>query len=78
MFHTLRYTQILEQAGVSRPQAETHVEVMEEIIGNHLATKSDLETGLLKLEHRLTLRMGVLFAAQTTLFTVLMTVLKFL
>lgn len=85
MFNTLRYTQVLEDVGITRKQAETHIEVMSEIAKNHFATREDfrqlkleIDKRFLESENRLTLRMGGLFAAQTTLFTVLMTILKFL
>lgn len=43
MFNTLKYANILEEAGVSREQAETHVQIVSEIMNNHLATQQDLK-----------------------------------
>ena len=42
MFNTLMYAKKLEEAGVSRPQAEAHVQIMAEIVEGNLATKQDM------------------------------------
>jgi hypothetical protein len=56
MFNTLKYTKLLEAAGVSRQQAETHVQIIAEIVEDRLATKQDLK----ELEYRLTLKLGTM------------------
>lgn len=43
MFNTLMYAKKLEEAGVSRPQAEAHVQIMAEIVEGNLATKQDMQ-----------------------------------
>jgi hypothetical protein len=48
MFDTLKYVKLLEQAGLSRELAETHVQVLVEVMDNQLATGEDLRNmGLL-------------------------------
>lgn len=55
MFNTLKYTKQLEQAGVSREQAEAHIQIMAEMFEDSLAIKQDLKD----LEYRLTIKLGV-------------------
>lgn len=43
MFNTLLYTKKLEQVGISREQAEMHVQIMAEILEGNLATKQDMQ-----------------------------------
>jgi hypothetical protein len=43
MFDTLKYAIQLEEAGVTRKQAETHMRIMSEIVETNLATKQDLK-----------------------------------
>lgn len=42
MFNTLKYSRILEATGVSREQAEAHIQIMAEIVEGELATKQDI------------------------------------
>lgn len=42
MFDSLKYAKILEEAGVNREQAETHIRVLGSIIGDEMVTKKDL------------------------------------
>lgn len=42
MFNTLKYTKVLEGAGVAREQAEAHVQIIAEIVEADLATKADI------------------------------------
>ncbi len=43
MFNTLQYARRLEATGISRDQAEAHVQIMAEIVEDELATKADLK-----------------------------------
>jgi hypothetical protein len=43
MFNSLMYAKQLEDAGCSRLQAETYVQIMTEIIESNFATKQDLK-----------------------------------
>ena len=43
MYDSLKYAKKLEEVGVSRKQAEVHVQIMTEILDTHLATKQDLK-----------------------------------
>jgi hypothetical protein len=43
MFNTLKYAKHLEAAGVSRNQAEAHVQIIAEIVEGDLATKQDIQ-----------------------------------
>ncbi|MES2964830.1 MAG: DUF1640 domain-containing protein [Bdellovibrionota bacterium] len=63
MFDTLRYSKVLEAAGVSRDQAEAHVKIIAEIVEDDLATKQDLK----ELEYRLIIKLGALVGAIVTL-----------
>jgi hypothetical protein len=48
MFNSLRYTQILEEAGVARKEAEAHVGLLADVMVSHFATTQDLKD--LKIE----------------------------
>ena len=70
MFNSLKYAKILEDAGIPRSHAETHIQILSDLIGEEMATKDDLrhlESKLLyelqSLEHRMTLKLGGLMAA---------------
>jgi hypothetical protein len=42
MFNSLKYAKKLEEVGVSREQAEVHMQIMSEIVETNLATKQDI------------------------------------
>lgn len=42
MYDSLKYAKKLEEVGVSRKQAEVHVQILTEIIDTNFATKQDL------------------------------------
>jgi hypothetical protein len=42
MINTLKYSKILQEAGISREQAEAHILVMAEFVEGNLATKEDI------------------------------------
>lgn len=77
MFDTLKYSKALEAVGVSRQQAEVHVQIMSEILEGELATKQDihelrlniLETKaeIEKLEYRLIIKLGSVVGAIVSL-----------
>ena len=70
MFDTLRYSKILEGVGVSRDQAEAHVQIIAEIVEGELATKQDikdLKTDLERMESRLLIKLGALTTGLLTL-----------
>lgn len=74
MNNTLKYIKILESAGVSREQAEAHVQLITEVTEGTLATKQDiinletkmnssierLEHKMLQAEYRLTIKLGTI------------------
>ncbi len=63
MFNALRYARKLEDVGVSRQQAEAHIQIMAEIVEGDLATKQDvkeLKEEMLKLEYRLIIKLGTI------------------
>lgn len=80
MFNTLSYTKKLEQAGVSREQAEAHIQIIAEIVEGDLSTKQDireLKDELQKLEYRLIIKLGAIAVGLATLMVgVLAGVLK--
>ena len=63
MFDTLKYSRILEAAGVSRDQAEAHVKIIAEIVEGDLATKQDLK----ELEYRLIIKLSAVLGTIVTL-----------
>lgn len=42
MFNSLKYAKILEDAGLPRNQAETHIQILSDVIGEEMATKDDI------------------------------------
>lgn len=80
MFDTLKYSKILEAAGISRTHAEAQIHVMTEIVEDELATKQDikdLKDEMQKLEYRLVIKLGTLITAVVSIaVTILVTVLK--
>jgi hypothetical protein len=63
MFNVLLYTRKLEAVGFSREQAETHMQMLSEIVDETLATKQDiknLEMQFERLEYRLTIKLGTI------------------
>ncbi len=70
LFNSLKYAKILEDAGLPRNQAETHIQILSDVIGEDMATKDDIKRledkisyELQSLEHRMTLKLGGLMAA---------------
>ncbi len=68
MFDTLAYTKKLEAVGLSRAHAETHVQMMADIIEKELATKQDLRD----LESRLTNKILIITGSMTTVTVVIL------
>ena len=62
-FDTLGYAKRLRAAGVNQEQAEAHAEATRDFVMVELVTKSDLQAAMDTLSLRLTLRLGVMFAA---------------
>jgi len=61
MFNTLRYAKKLEEVGVSRSQAEAHIQIIAEFIEGDVATKQDvreIKDELVKLEYRIIIKLG--------------------
>jgi len=82
MVNILRYTKRLEDLGLSRELAETHVQILAEVIEGDVATKQDLnqtkeglEHKILQMEYRLTIKMG---AMMTIAVGVIISALKIL
>lgn len=46
MFDSLKYAKILEDAGLPREQAETHIRVLGDVVGEEMVTKNDLSIAL--------------------------------
>ncbi len=61
LFDTHAAIKDLIGAGLAEKEAEAIVKVMNSSQGE-LATKTDLETGLMQTEHRITWRVGVMLA----------------
>lgn len=74
MNNAIKYVKILEGTGISREQAEAHVQLISEITDNNLATKQDvknletkmdtsierLEHKMLQMEYRMTIKLGTI------------------
>ena len=72
MNNALKYVKILESAGITREQAEAHVQIISEILEDDLVTKQDLlnsenvlknsmerlEHKMLQMEYRMTIKLG--------------------
>jgi hypothetical protein len=65
MKNALQYSKRLESAGLSREQAEAHLEILSEVVEDEMATKTDLErleqkmsAGFQQMEYRLTIKLG--------------------
>ncbi len=65
---------MLEEVGFSRDQAETSIRILVEIMEDKLASKQDIK----ELEHRITVRMGVMLAASIAVLTTIQGVIAFL
>ncbi len=66
MFNTLMYAKKLEEVGISRAQAEAHVQIIAEIIEGDVATKQDvkeIKDEMQKLEYRLVIKLGAVITA---------------
>ena len=66
MFNTLKYAKKLEGVGITREQAEAHVQIISEIVEGDLATKQDmkdLKDELQKMEYRLVIKLGAIVTA---------------
>jgi hypothetical protein len=62
MFNTLRYSKTLEAVGISREQAEAHINIIAEIVEGELTTKQDLK----ELEFRLTIKLSAIVGTMVT------------
>ncbi len=62
LFDTLEAAKRLEDAGFNPVQTEALVKTMHNAVNEGAATKTDLEVGLMRTEHRITLRVGVMLA----------------
>lgn len=72
MNNALKYVKILESTGITREQAEAHVQIISEILEGDLVTKQDLlnsenvlknsmerlEHKMLQMEYRMTIKLG--------------------
>jgi hypothetical protein len=66
LFDKLRYFDRLTRAGIGEDQARAHADAMEDALRQSVATKADivsLRTEMQAIEHRLTVRGGLMAAA---------------
>ena len=70
VFDTLRFSQRLQQVGITRDQAEAHAELARDMIIAELVTKNDLVASVRDLqaemklqEQRITIRLGAMLVA---------------
>lgn len=80
MFNTLKYSKILEATGVSREQAEAHIQIIAEIVEDDLATKQDIreiKNELNQLENRLIVKLTAILIPSTALtFAIIAALMK--
>ena len=57
---TLEYVKKLEAAGVERKLAEAHAEALREAVAREVATKADVDAGVLRLDNRIDASVQVL------------------
>ena len=50
MFNSLKCVKLLEEVGVSRAQAETHVQIMSELVESNLVTGEQFKEGVTLLQ----------------------------
>jgi len=62
LINTLEYAKRLEAAGVSRKQAEAHIQIISNVVEVDMATKQDLK----ELEYRLTIKLCTIICGFTT------------
>lgn len=81
MINTLKYAKKLEEAGFSRQQAETNIQIIAEIVEGDVATKADLKqmgtdigaeirdlrNDVAKLEYRIIIKLSTIVGAMITL-----------
>ena len=65
---TLEYVKKLEAAGVERKLAEAHAEALREAVAREVATKADVDAGVLRLDNRIDASAQGLRAAFETRF----------
>ena len=80
MIHVLRYTEELERVGFSTEQAKKSVQLWMDLMDQNFATKADYreyylmtKNDLKDLEHRLTVRLGIMLASSIGLISALIT-----
>ena len=76
MKNSMKYSRMLQDNGVSREQAETHIQILEEIVDMNLATKEDLRNEVQNLnskidtlEYKLTIKIGFMISAAVAALT---------
>ncbi len=72
MFNTLKYTKKLESVGITREQAEAHIQIIAEIVEEDVATKNDLKD----LENRLVIKLSAILGGMITLAIAVITALS--
>ncbi len=78
LFNALKYTQELEKVGFSREQAEKSVSILIEVMENNLATKSDIQIILQRInesELKMTIRLGSILVISLGAFTTMLKLL---
>ena len=76
-FDSLGYAKRLESVGVPRAQAEAQADALRDLIEGQLATKRDLRELEERLTYRLTLRLGgIVVACSTIMLTILALLIK--
>ena len=82
MYNSLKYAKILEDAGLPRNQAETHIQIISEVLEEELVTRQDIvnletriDSKLDRMEYRLLVKLGSLM---TFLFGAALGILSFI
>lgn len=78
MLNTLKYAKILEESGLTRSQAEAHMQIITAVVEEDMATKKDLRELELRIENfknEIIIKLGILI---TVVIPISMALLQFL
>lgn len=72
-FDTITYARQLENAGITREQAEIHAQALRSIIDERLVTREHLDIRMKELEYKLTIRIGSMLCGAVAVLAALIT-----
>ena len=78
MLNTLKYAKILEESGLTRSQAEAHMQIITAVVEEDMATKNDIKELRLEMQafkNEIIVKLGVLI---TVVLPITLALLQFL